>query len=349
MKQAIPISAALCLAAILSAFTGSNPALAQDKASAPSKAPDKPLVLTVPGIPPIFASTIALVADRQGYFKKYGVAVEVRPVDTGTTGARMLASGDADISLSPTPLLVNQISNVKVDVVGIYGLPSPSFLLATTDLNAGCKDAKGQAVGVDAIGGARANALREILRSCGLTLEDVQQVALPSVATQQAMISNVIKFGVLHFDEIPVIEGQGKALKAVITLNEVNPNSHFAMLAVRRAQLAERRDLYVKTIAGIIAAARFMADPKNADRFAELVARQGVSKDDLKSALKRFLEVNYWPTDDDGLTQNRLEGVIATSIRSGGIRPGSTPVTYERLVDRSVWKDAVALVAKEGM
>lgn len=339
MTRTAPISLALCLAA--AAIAALQPAAAN--------AEGKPLVLAVPGIPPIFASSVALVAERQGFFRKYGVAVEVRPVDTGTTGARMLASGDADLSLSPTPLLVNQVSNVNADAVGIYGLPSPSFLLASTDLKATCKDAKGQAVGVDAIGGARANALREILRSCGLTLEDVQQVALPSVATQQAMISDVIKFGVLHFDELPVIEHQGKPIKTIVTLNEVNPNSHFAMFAARRSQIAERRDVYVRLIAGLIAAARFMADAKNADRVADLVTRPGVSKQDVKSALARFLAVNYWPTDDDGLTQSRLEGVIATSVKTGGIRPGSTPVTYERLVDRSLWKDAAAMVAKQGM
>ncbi len=339
MARAAPISLALCLAA----------AVVAGLQSAPAHAEGKPLVLAVPGIPPIFASNIALVADKQGFFQRYGVAVEVRPVESGTTGARMLASGDADLSLSPTPLLVNQVSNVNADVVGIYGLPSPSFLLASTEPQATCKDAKGQAIGVDAIGGARANALREILRSCGLTLEDVQQVALPSVATQQALISKVIKFGMLHFDEIPVIEHQGQPIKTIATLNEVNPNSHFAMFAVRRSQLAERRDAYVRVIAGLIAAARFMADPKNADRVADLVTRPGVSKDDVKSALARFLAVNYWPTNDDGLTQSRLEGVIATSVKTGGIRPGSTPATYERLVDRSLWKDAAAMVAKEGM
>jgi hypothetical protein len=105
----------------------------------------------------------------------------------------------------------------------------------------------------------------------------------------------------------------------------------------------------VRAIAGLIAAARFMAADSNADRFAEIVTRPGVSKDDVKKALKRFLAVNYWPVSDDGLTQRRLEGVIATSIKTGGIRPGSTPVTYDRLVDRSVWKDAAALVAKDGM
>ena len=339
MTRQASIPMALCLAAAVAAALSPEPASAQSK----------PLVLAVPGIPPIFASNIALVADKQGFFQKYGAAVTVRPVDTGTTGARMLASGDADLSLSPTPLLVNQVSNVNADAVGIYGLPVPSFLLASTDLQAGCKDAKGQAVGVDAIGGARANALREILRSCGLTLDDVQQIALPSVATQQAMISNVLKFGVLHFDELPVIEHQGKPIKTVVTLNEVNANSHFAMFAARRAELAEHRDAYVRAVAGLIAAARFMAETKNADRVADLVTRPGVTKKDVKTALARFLAVNYWPTADDGLPQGRIEGVIATSLKSGGIRPGSTPATYERLVDRSVWRDAAAMVAKEGM
>lgn len=177
----------------------------------------------------------------------------------------------------------------------------------------------------------------------------MQQVALPSVATQQAMISDVIRFGMLHFDEVPVIEAQGKPIKTIVTLNEVDPNSHFAMFAVRRARLAQHRDVFVRVVAGLVAAARFMADANNADRVADLVIRPGVSRDDVKNALKRFLAVNYWPTDDDGLDQRRLDGVIATSVRTGGIRPGSTPVRYDRLVDRSVWKDAAALLTKEGM
>src|SRR5215470_16795783 len=97
------------------------------------------LVLVTPGIPPIFASTIAAVADKQGFFKKFGVDVEVKSVETGTIGARALVAGDVDLSLSPTPLIVAQISNANVDIVGIYGLPSPSFLLASTDPNATCK------------------------------------------------------------------------------------------------------------------------------------------------------------------------------------------------------------------
>ncbi|MFL4977715.1 MAG: ABC transporter substrate-binding protein [Xanthobacteraceae bacterium] len=313
--------------------------------AAPALAQGKKLTLVVPGIPPIFASLVAYVADKQGFFTKYGAAVEVKPSESGTAGARALVSRDVDISLSPSPLIVSQISNAGVDLVGIYGLPNPSYVLASTDPKAGCKDAAGQAVGVDTVGGARSNALKEILASCGAKIEDVQQVTLPSSATQQAMIADRIKFGVLHFDELPVIEAQGKPVKVVLTLNEVNPNSHFAMFTVRRTDLAERRDNYVRVLAGLIAAARFMAASENADRFAEIAAGFGRAKDEAKGALKRFVEVDYWPVTHDGLPAAKLEAVIATAVKTGGILAGKQPVTYERLVDRSIWKDAQGLVA----
>jgi len=310
------------------------------------KADGTKLVFAVAGVPPIFASLIAHVAEQEGMFKKFGGDVEVKDLESGTTAARAVISGDVDISLSPSPLIVNQISNADVDLVGIYGLPNPSFLLASTDLKATCRDVAGQPVGVDAIGGARANALAQIIATCGLKLGDVRQVALPSTATQQSMIADVIKFGVLHFDEIPVIEAQGKPVKVVLTLNDVNKDGHFAMLVVRRTHLAAHRDAYVQALAAIVTAARFMADPKNADRFGEIAARFGRSAEQSKVALKRFVAINYWPTSDDGLDRGKLEAVIAAQVKAGGIRPGKQPVSYDRLIDHTVWQNAAELIGK---
>jgi len=38
--------------------------------------------------------------------------------------------------------------------------------------------------------------------------------------------------------------------------------------------------------------------------------------------------------------------VVKTEKELGGIKPGKTPVAYEKLVDRTVWKDASALAGK---
>ena len=39
---------------------------------------------------------------RKGFFKKYGVDVELRQFDTGAAGARAVVAGDIDFALSPT-------------------------------------------------------------------------------------------------------------------------------------------------------------------------------------------------------------------------------------------------------
>ena len=66
-------------------------------------------------------------------WKKYGADVDVKPFDTGTAAARAVLTGDIEIALAPTPLVISQISNVNANVVSIYGFPSPDWILATTD------------------------------------------------------------------------------------------------------------------------------------------------------------------------------------------------------------------------
>ena len=181
-------------------------ALAQDKGR------DKRFVIAAPGIPPVFASAILYVADKEGMFKKYGINVEVRPFETGATASRAVISGDIEMSLSPTALLISQVSNTNAPIVAIYGLVSSDFLLASTDpAKTTCNDLVGQAVGVDAIGGARSIALRTMLNGgCdGMKLEQVQQIPLSSNVAP-ALIAGQLKFGVVHLDDVATIEVQGK-------------------------------------------------------------------------------------------------------------------------------------------
>ena len=61
----------------------------------------KKIVVAIPGIPPIYSVTIAFVAEKQGFFKKHGVDVEIRPFDNGTAAARAVVAGDIDMAWSP--------------------------------------------------------------------------------------------------------------------------------------------------------------------------------------------------------------------------------------------------------
>ncbi len=314
-------------------------------AASPASAQGKKLVIAVPGIPPIYSVTIAFLAKQQGFYKKYGADVEIRPFDNGTAAARAVVAGNVDMAWAPTPPVINQISNAGVPLVAVYGMQNPDWVLGTTETGKTCKDVAGQDVGVDSIGGARSIALRSMLAGgCKeVKLNQVKQIALGS-SSGPAMIAGRLKYAVLHLDDLAEIVHQGKKVNILLAMKNTNPTSHYLMLVIRKDNLAKNRDAVVHAVAGLIEAARFMQDPKNADIVAKAASQTGHSMEVNKLALERFLAIDFWAAKDDGLPRKKLEAVAKLMKKIGAIKPDKTPVTYDQLVDTTVWKDANAMV-----
>ncbi len=312
----------------------------------PARAADAPkIVIALPGVPPIYLNVFAYVADKQGFFKKYNANVELRQFDSGAAGSRAVIAGDADLALVPTALTIGQIANANADVVSIYGLPNPDWSIGTTNADkAQCSDLKGAQIGVDTPGGARSLALKDMLvGGCHLTMNDVQQVPLGS-NTAPAMVAGQIAYGVLHLDDVPVIESQGKKITLVMTLAKAVPISHYDVLEVRRDRLAEKRDAIVRTLAALVDAARYMADPKNADTVAQIGTVTGHDVAISKQSLQLFNGIGFWELKDDGLDKAKIEAVADQQITVGNVKDAKKLPSYERLVDRTVWRDANAMI-----
>ena len=325
-------------------LTGAAAVLAAALA-APAAAQTKKLAIGLPGIPPIFSVTLVHVAEKQGFFKKHGVDVDIRPLDNGTAAARAVVSGDIDMSWSPTPPVVNQVSNAGVPLVAIYGMPNPDWVVGTTDEGKTCKDLVGQDVGVDSIGGARSVALRSMLSGgCkDVKIEDLKQVALGS-SSGPAMLAGRLHYAVLHLDDLAEIQQQGRKLNILLAMKNTNPTSHYLILVARKDKLAANRDAFVRAVAGMVEAAHFMQDPKNADAVADVATVTGHTKEVNKLALQEFLKINFWAVKDDGMPKDKIDAVSALMKKIGSIQPGKEAVTYEQFVDPSVWKDANAMV-----
>ena len=313
----------------------------------PAAAQAQKITLAPPGVPPIFGSIIAYVAKDQGFFKKYGADVELRSFDNGTAASRAVLSGDLDASMSATPLLIKQVANAGVPLVAIYGWPKPDFELGTTDATkANCAALKGQQVGVDTPGGARSIALKSILvGGCHLSMDDVQQVALGS-NTASAMIAGQIKYGILHLDDVPEIESHGKKVTIIKTLREASPINHWLVIVARKDTLVKKREALVRMMAGIIAAAHYMADPKNADHVATIAQVTGRSHKIALGALQAYLKFGLWAIDNNGLPKAQIDKFVAFQAKVGGIEKGKALPTYDQLVDASIWRDANALYQK---
>jgi NitT/TauT family transport system substrate-binding protein len=311
----------------------------------PAAAQGKKIVVAIPGIPPIYSVTIAFVAEKQGFFKKHGANVEIKPFDNGTAAARAVVAGDIDMAWSPTPPVINQVSNADVPLVAVYGMPNPDWVVGTTETGKACKDLAGQDVGVDSINGARSIALRSMLSGgCkDVKIEELKQIALGS-GPGPALLAGRLHYAVLHLDDLAEIEHQGKKLNILLAMKNTNPTSHYLTLVVRKDNLEKNRDAIVRTVAGMIEAAHFMQDPKNADAVAEAASVTGHNKEVNKAALKAFLGIDFWASKDDGLPQNKIEAVAALMKKIGSIKPDKEPVTYDKFVDKTVWKDANAMV-----
>jgi ABC-type nitrate/sulfonate/bicarbonate transport system substrate-binding protein len=321
--------------ALLAALAGATPAAAQGEK----------LVLAIPGIPPIYSVTIAYVAEKQGFFKKYGANVEIKGFDNGTAAARAVVAGDVDMAWSPTPPVIAQVSNAGVPLVAIYGMPNPDWVVGTTEEGKTCKDMIGQDVGVDSINGARSVALRSMLAGgCpDVKIDQIKQIALGS-GPGPAMLAGRLHYSVLHLDDLAEIQQQGKKLNILLAMKNTNPTSHYLIMVVRKDNLAKKRADIVHAVAAMVEAARFMQDPKNADAVADAAAVTGHNKEVNKLALQEFLAINFWAVKDDGMPKNKIDAVASLMKKIGTIQPDKQPVSYDAFVDGSVWKDANAMV-----
>jgi len=236
------------------------------------------------------------------------------------------------------------VSNANVPLVALYGMPNPDWVIGTTETGKACKDIAGQDVGVDSVGGARSVALRSMLAGCpGVKIEDTKQIALGS-SPGPALLAGRLKYAVLHLDDLSEIEAQGKKLNILLAMKNTNPTSHYLILVARKDKLAANRDAYVRALAGMVEAAHFMQDPKNADAVAEIAAVTGHNKEVNKLALAEFLKIDFWAAKDDGMPKAKIDAVAALMKKIGSIKADKEPVSYEKFVDPTVWKDANAMV-----
>lgn len=307
------------------------------------------VIFAIPGQPPIASGVVVFVAQDQGFFKKYGVDVDIRKFENGTAAAQAVVAGSLDLSLSPTPGVIRMASNASVPVIAIWGMAHPDWILGSTDPKKNkCTDLKGQAVGVDSVGGARSVALGAFLRSCGLTLDDVKQVALGSNAGA-AMVAGQINFAPLHTDDVPAIAEQlGHPVTTISTFKQISPISHYLVLTSTKDRVKAKRDQFVRVLAALIEATNYMVDPKNLDRVAQIATVTGRKQSVMKAALPEFYKIEFWPVGNDGLSRKNIEAAIEVQKKVGGIKSDKKPVPYDQLVDPSLWKDAAAMVKQQG-
>jgi len=301
------------------------------------------ITLGVPGIPPVFLGVMPYTALEQGYYKKYGLDVQIKGFTSGTDAVKAVQAGQIDLAWSPTPFAMTLISK-GVPLVGIEGMDKVDWVVGSnTSSVSTCADLKGQNIGVDSIGGARYQALQAMLTKCKLTIQDVHPVVFPGATAIQAMLAGQLHVSVLHLDDLAEAASQGTPVKTVVSIAQTDPFQHYDMLVGLRDNIASKRAALVNFLKADIQAIRYMNNPKALNRVAQIGMVVGHNLDVTKTALKQYLKLSWWPLNRSGLGVAPITRTVFENVKLGNISAGNPP-KWGDIVDTSLWKAAYKAV-----
>lgn len=301
------------------------------------------ITLGVPGIPPVFLGVMPYTALEQGYYKHFGLDVQIKGYTSGTDAVKAVQAGQIDLAWSPTPFAMTLISK-GVPLVGIEGMDKVDWVLGA---NGGgistCTDLKGQSIGVDSIGGARYQALQAMLTKCKLTIQDVKPIVFPGAAALQALLAGQIHASVLHLDDLAEADAQGANVKKIVTIAQTDPFQHYDMLVGLRDNLASKRAAIVNFLKADIQTIRYMNNPKALNRVAQIGMVVGHNQAVTTRALKEYLALHWWPLNKSGLGVAPITRTVYEQVKLKNISDGNPP-KWKDIVDTSYWKAAYKAV-----
>jgi NitT/TauT family transport system substrate-binding protein len=303
------------------------------------------ITLGSPGVPPVISGLLPYIAQKEGFYKKFKVNVVIKNFQTGTDATRAVATGQIDSAIMP-PAQLMELASTGVPLVGIQGQEVPDWVVASTNPAVRtCAQVKGQGVSVDAVGGIRYVALNSMLKSCNLSTEQIKPLVFPGNNAPQGMIAGQIKVGVLHLNELIDVDTQlHKQVTVVMRASQVSPDNMYEMYGVKKPTLAAKHTAFIRMVAAQIATLRWMTNPANLDKAAQLGTVVGDSQPVMKQALQQYFRMGFWTLHGSGMPAANVNHMIAVQIAVGNLKQATAP-TYAQIVDQAIYQQAAKLAS----
>ncbi len=313
-----------------------------------ASAADIKIAASAIGRPPIFSNTFADVGEAMGYWKKVGLDMSFRWFQRGTDTAKSVITGDVQVGYTATPVAINLIG-AGAPIVIIAGMPNQDWIIGS-DTVKDCKGFKGQTVAADGINNARWLFLKSVAESCGLKLTDMTPIDLANAPLVKAGIAGQVHTAVFHVDELAQIEFKtGKKWHLIPVPASIKAGLHYGSVLASKKAIAENKEGVIRFLEGWIMTQKLMSSSKPADidEFAKIAAKAGSFDVGVaKGAIESFHAINYW-VNNDGLDEKQMMGQADEMVKDGLLKPEAKP-TYDKLVDKSLYAEAMKRVEKMG-
>lgn len=257
----------------LSSLVGCSSGTATDQAEAGAENGLTPLSVIVA---PIHFEA-AQIADRNGFFEKQGLDVDIRPGADAQANFAQALSGDVGIVITSwTVMVTSNAENVPVTAVASNGyiaegaVGSGVLVKPGSDIKS-IADLSGKTLGVQGVRSGSDLAVLLAAEDAGIDPNSINQVAIPFPGMQAALESGQV-------DAIMTVEPFfSQATKAGMRdlgnmQAEYTPNVPSTVWAATDDWLSKNPDTATKFVAAMKEAATYYSDPKNLDEVRAITA-----------------------------------------------------------------------------
>lgn len=328
-----PIVLAVLVVACAAAL-GGTPVGAQTKQACKEM---RKVRLGVSTAPPNVVHTPVYVARALGLFANRCIEADIVEFEGGLSATNLtaVARGEAMASMNATAIA----QGLKAKQIWGMAPRLPQAYMVTEEIKTAA-DLKGKRLSATGggVGGFNWVMGREVLKTAGLKVDDVQFVAQGTAGRLPGLVSGQINGVALHPEDIFLAQKQKPGVRILIQLSDLMPKYFFNAYGAAEGMIAKDRALVRDTVSALIEANRAIYTQK--EKVIPVMIEATKKSSDAVSFAYDYLTKNCVWSVNTGFSRDRTEWSINNGIENGDIQADKKP-SYEQVVDVKLGEEAL--------
>jgi len=281
--------------------------------------------------PPSLESITPYVAVERGFFKKYGLDVEVVEFRGDNTHVKALLSGDIDMSINmgATEGIVGAAKKVPIKLWVVTNPITPYHLIARREAGTTLQALVGKSVAVSGIGAISYHIPRIVIERSGLDPEKFKYVAVGSPADRfKAMVAGKVDLTVVTNTEVAKL-GSYPEIIDLVNVPKLVPEIPYEFGMAKDDYIQKNADTLYKLAKAIIESNRWIA----ANKAGTIEVARKILPDEPVEVLNKTYDLadpRLWGVNGD-ITEGSYNFTVEFLKKVGYLE---TPMPYSQFFDR---------------
>jgi NitT/TauT family transport system substrate-binding protein len=294
--------------------------------------------------PPSLDSISPYVAIEKGFFKKYGLDVEVVEFRGDAVHVKALLSGDIDLSINmgATEGIVSASKKAPIKLWVVANPITPYHFIARKEAGTTLQALVGKSIAVSGIGAISYHIPRIVLERSGIDPEKMKYVAVGSPSDRfKALIAGKVDATIVTNSEAAKL-GSYPEIIALVNVAKVVPEIPYEFGMAKEEYLQKNADTVQKLTKAIIEANRWIA----ANKAGTVEVARKILPEEPADVLTRAYEMadpRLWGVNGD-LTEASYNYTVEFLKKVGYLE---TPVPYKQFFDRRFVDQALKDLGKK--